>query len=284
MDSSLNRHPAILSIREDGFLSVAIERTIPALREKHAAWFDFAGRVNKVGQRIMNSAERRCVGLTTHDPICVATRLLIRTLSGFQALVLLAERGMTLEADAMVRGLYENSLWLGFLNADADAALKALLVDELFSQRGRDRSLLAQLERADHADDQLRAALKGRVAAADTELRGKKRLGIEDLAAKGGFEDFYMFYKRLSSGSAHPSFHSLAQHLDMNPDGTWSGHVTGPDAEGIETSLNLGSHALLSCLAVFNGVWPGGDGAGDVMGLLEAHLRLAGVDAEPADG
>ena len=283
MDPSLDDHPAIRSIREDGFLSIAIERTIPALREKHAVWFDFAGRANRAGQRIMNSAERRCVGLTTHDPICVATRLLIRTLSGFQASVLLAERGMTGEADTMVRGLYENSLWLGFLNADAKAACEALVVDELFSQRGRDRSLLAQLERVGHADDRLKAALKARVAAADRELRGKKRLGIEVLAAKGGFEDFYMFYKRLSSGSAHPSFHSLAQHLEMNPDGTWSGHVTGPDAEGIGKSLNLASHALLSCLAAFNGVWPGGDGARDVTGLLEEHLRSAGVAIEAGE-
>jgi hypothetical protein len=37
---------------------------------------------------------------------------LIRTLSGFQGAVLMAERGMTVEADTVVRGLYENNLWL----------------------------------------------------------------------------------------------------------------------------------------------------------------------------
>jgi hypothetical protein len=147
MDPKLENDPAILSLRKDGFLSVAMDRMVPALREMHSEWFDFAEHANRVGQRIMNSAERACVGRTTHDPICIATRLLMRTLSGFQGAVLLAERGMTLEADTLVRGLYENSLWLAFLYRSPETAVEALLTDELRSQRARDKSLLQQLTR-----------------------------------------------------------------------------------------------------------------------------------------
>jgi hypothetical protein len=63
----LDDYPAIRSIRRDGFLSEAIERSVPALRDIHAGWFDFAERSNRVGQRIMNSAESACVGRSTHD-------------------------------------------------------------------------------------------------------------------------------------------------------------------------------------------------------------------------
>lgn len=283
MNPELETHPAILSIRRDGFLSEVIARMVPRLREMNQLWFDFADRINGVGQRIMNGAEAACIGHSTHEPICIATRFLIRSLSGFQAAVLLAERGMTLEAETLVRGLYENSLWLSYLHTAPIAAVAALRIDELRSQRGRDRALLAQMARSDASDPTLALLLEARVAAADQELRGQPRLGIEALAAEGQSDDFYMFYKMLSSGSAHPSFHSLARHLEMNPDGSWSGHVTGPDGDGIARALTLASHALLACLAAFSGIWPLGDGANAVQDLLEEHLRLAGVrgDGEP---
>jgi hypothetical protein len=142
--------------------------------------------------------------------------------------------------------------------------------------------LLAQIERDGATAPMLKPALLARIADADRELKGRPRLGTEELAAKGEFEDFYMFHKMLSSGSAHPSFHSLSKHLLMNDDGTWTGHVTGPDSEGMEEALNLGVHALLVNLAAFNGVWPHGAGARDVQVLLEEHLVLADV-REPAE-
>jgi hypothetical protein len=124
----------------------------------------------------------------------------------------------------------------------------------------------------------LQRILEDRIAAASEELRGTTYLSIEELAAKGGFDDYYLFYKMLSSGSAHPSFHSLAKHLEMNEDGTWSGHVTGPDGNGIGRALNLASQALLACLAAFNGTWSAGDGASEVQDLLDEHLRRVDAD------
>lgn len=276
-EPDLEQTPAIQSIRRDGFLSEAIDRLAPTLRAMHAAWFDFAEQTNRLGQCIMNSAEAICVGRTTHDPVCLATRLLIRSLSSFQGAVILTERGMTIEALTLVRGVYENALWLGFLRSSPIEAVDAFEVDELRSQRGRDKALLAQFARADWPDLAMKAQLEARVSAADLTLKGKPRFSVEDIAEKGDFGDFYMYFKMLSSGSAHPSFHSLSKHLSMNPDRTWSGHVTGPDGEGMAQALTLGTHALLVNLAAFNGVWPGGDGAAEVQVRLEEHLVLSGV-------
>lgn len=282
MNSDLDDHPAIQSIRRDGFLSPAIERLRPTLRDLHSTWFDLAERSNRTGQRIMNSAEQACVGRTIQDPICVATRLLIRSLSAFQGAFILAERGMAIEALTLIRGLYENALWLGFLHRAPVEAGEMLIVEEWRSQRGRDKALLAQFARAGWTDQGLKTALEARVAAAERALKGKPKLTVEDLAEKGDSADYYPYFKQLSSGSAHPSLHSLSKHLNLNPDGTWSGHVTGPDGEGMLQALTLGVHALLANLAAFNGVWPRGDGAADVTALLEEHLVLADIRHSPA--
>ena len=83
-DSDLELNPGIQSIWRDGFLSEAIDFILPTLREMYGPWFDFAERTNRLGQRIMNSAEAARVGRTTHDPVSLATRLLIGSLSTFQ--------------------------------------------------------------------------------------------------------------------------------------------------------------------------------------------------------
>ena len=178
-DDDLERNPGIQSIRRDGFLSEAIDISMPTLRELHAPWFDFAERTNRLGQRIMNSAEAACIGRTTHEPVSLATRLLIRSLSSFQGAVILTERGMGIEALTLVRGLYENALWLAYMMRAPAEAVDALLIDEWRSQRGRDKALLAQLSRAGSADPELKARLDARVAAADQALKGKPHLSIE---------------------------------------------------------------------------------------------------------
>lgn len=277
-ESDLGQSAGVLALRRDGFLSEAIDFLLPTLRAMHAPWFDFAERTNQLGQRIMNSAEAACAGRTTHDPVSLATRLLIRSMSSFQAAVILTERGMAIDALTLVRGLYENALWLGFLVRAPAQAVDALAVDEWRSQRGRDKALLAQLAKAGSPDLVMKGRLEARVADADRALKGKARLSVEALADKGDFGDFYMYFKMLSSGSAHPSFHSLSKHLNMNPDGTWSGHVTGPDSEGMAQALTLGSHAVLVNLAAFNGVWPAANGAAEVQDRLEEHLVLSGVN------
>jgi hypothetical protein len=276
-------HPAIQSIRRDGFLSEAWDFMLPSLREMHAALFDFAERTNRVGQRIMNSADVVCVGRTTHDPVAVASRLLIRSLSAFQGALILVERGMAVEPLTLIRGAYENALWLGFLRASPAEAVEALLLEERRSQRGRDKAILAQFKAFAGLDNAVRARLEARVLAADFALKGKPKVSLAHVARRGDFNDFYPYFKQLSSGAAHASLHSLSKHLDMNPDGTWSGHVTGPDSEGMREALLLGCHALLVNLAAFNGVWAEGDGAVEVTELLEEHLVLAGVPSASRD-
>ena len=232
MTPDLEHHPAILSLRDEGFLSPAIADFVPTLRAMQAPWFDLIGRINRHGQAVMNNLEALCNGRSTHDPISLATRLLMRSLSAFQGAVLLAERGLATDAEALARGVYENAFWLGYLQAEPQAAVAALIADELRSQKSRDRALLKDLDRAQTPRPDLQAMLTARIAKADSELKGApKKLDIEKLAEKGDVDAVYFAYKMLSSGAAHASLHSLAKHLNVDADGELSGHVTGPDVD-----------------------------------------------------
>jgi hypothetical protein len=281
----IEAHPSTQGLRTDGFLSPWIQAAILLVRERNRAWFDLVERANRVGQTLMNEVAAGCFVQRTHDPVPLAARLLIRSQSGVQAVVILAERGMAIEGEALVRGLYENAFWLGFLRAAPDEAANMIRVDELRSQVGRDRALLAQFDRVGGEATALRTMLETRIVQTQQALRGKpSKLGIEALAAKAELDDLYGFYKMLSSGAAHPSLHSLAKHLVMDADGTAAGHVFGPDAEGVERLLNLAIHAYLTCLAAFNGVWPYGARAGEVSTLFAEHSKLAGLeDGDAAD-
>ncbi|WP_343699625.1 DUF5677 domain-containing protein [Caulobacter sp.] len=248
MRPELEDHPAILSIRAEGFLSPAIAAFTPSLRAMHAAWFALAEDISRHGQGLMNGLERVCHGRSTHDPVCLTTRLLMRSLSGFQGAVLLAERGMAVDAETLARGVLENAFWLGYLARTPQEAVAALTAEEQFSQRARDRALLKDLQQDRSGRQALAASLRARIARADADLKGAKPISLPLLAERGGGPADYFAYKMLSSGAAHASLHSLSKHLASDGEGTWSGHVTGPDADGAQRALVLATHALLTGL------------------------------------
>jgi hypothetical protein len=238
--------------REDGFLSIDSDKVIRSLRENEPEWFAYATRLNKAAHQLYLSTDPLITGRTTHDPICVASRLMIRCLSGFQGAIILAERGMTIEAHCLTRSGYENGFWLGYLNKQPKEAVEALVADEMHSELARHRLLLERTVAAGRDAVEL-PPLEARIAELILELKGKeRRIPIPEIAKRADLEAQYLFHKQLSATAAHPSFHSLSHHISMNDDGTWAGHVWGPDGPGIGRAVNLASHALLLSLSAFS--------------------------------
>jgi hypothetical protein len=108
------RRQAEISLRHDGLLSPLIDKFVPQFRVSNQAWNDYARQLNRCGSAIATATGNIVVGKSSHDPVCIAYRLLLRTLSGFQAAVILAERGIALEADILTRGNFEAAFWMGY--------------------------------------------------------------------------------------------------------------------------------------------------------------------------
>lgn len=230
--------------RKEGFLSPMSTVLIKHLVPENQGWFDLCDELNRFSQSMwlgaMPDGQR-------HDPNPVSIRLMAKSNQSFQGAVLLAQRGMTPEADTLSRTCLEIAFWLGFLAKEPDVAAALFVADEYKTGAERAR-LLAELMEEEHAAPFIKIA-------ADYDLRyknGPKKLtGIRELAKRGGMSGQYAYYRALSGMSAHPSVSSLDKFVEVDPEGFLQ-HRVGPDDNGIGFSLMTALNVHLWGVEMFN--------------------------------
>jgi hypothetical protein len=234
------RHQYSESTRRECFLSPWIEKLVPQFRQSNQEWCDYARELNRCGLEIATATGDVVAQKSTLDSVCIAYRLLLRALTGFQAAVTFAERGAISEADTLTRGVYEAGFWMGYFQKDGDKAANAMLQDSATSalaalKFNRKIAVKAFGEGADKVRE-----LDKAITANGT---GKAQ-NIAELAFSSGYENYYPIYKELSSSVAHTSLHSLYSLMKDKGDGTVDGHIIGPDEEGIEPAITRACLAL----------------------------------------
>lgn len=230
----------VAALKADGFMTPLLDVARPQSVEQNKAWFDHAKALNNEGLRTLERREEAVVGKTTHHPISIATRLMMRGMNSFQGAIRLLEYGMAVEGNVLVRGLYEIAFWLGFLYVQPEKAVGEIRDDELRSQKSRTAYYIRQVEAGSLAvPDDLLENLKEMHSNHSAALKGKKQLNSEDLARSGKLSAYYETYKHLSAASAHVSLNSLHNYLKVHSDGTYDGHIWGPDPEGVAEALSL---------------------------------------------
>jgi len=127
------------TFKEVGFLSPEIKPIIADLRKLHATWFVFAEDVNRTGQRILEGFQPSG-SAAVRDVVAIA--LLMRTLSNFQGTVLMAERGMVVEAGALARCCFENAVFVGALRNEGDKFLAEVQMTNRYSVKTMARWLV----------------------------------------------------------------------------------------------------------------------------------------------
>src|SRR5271165_5840467 len=100
-----------MSIDGQGFLSKDIGAWATKHRAENAAWFEFAEQLNVTAQSLLLNLK-----VTTQedglDSNVLAMLLFTRTISNFQGAVLMAERGMIVEARTLARSCLESTFCL----------------------------------------------------------------------------------------------------------------------------------------------------------------------------
>ena len=246
-----------------------IDRFAPHYRELNQSWSDYARELNRVAQKMWLSNDNIVAGKSSLDPICICSRMLIRSLAGFQGAIILSERGMTAEADSLTRGVYEAGFWLGYFNESPAEATNAIVADERGSQLSMVKWRLKQIGAGGGPEAKF---LNEKLI--ELKQHNTQKQNIDDLAVKSGFAGHYPYYRDLSAASAHASLHSLHRHMNAFGDGSYSGHVMGPNSEGIERSILLSCHAISMCLAAFSTMVGGTDEDDEFRGLLLKYEEM----------
>jgi hypothetical protein len=234
------------SILEAGFLSPDNESFIDEYRRKYRDWFDLIYRVNCYGQTIMADAELKVTEKGAADPKLIALLLLVRTLSNYQAVVLLAERGMVVEARTLARSCYENVYCMAALQQDGEAFVKRMVDDDAVSRKKMANALLRRAGALEQAGAGAAERLEGNVANIDARAPDAVRLVLEQAAEKAGVGDLYLFYRQLSWDSAHPTVQALSRYFSGDRHQLW----WGPETKGDEIADTL-SITLAAVFGVF---------------------------------
>ena len=228
------------SQRQENFLSPWMEKYALHFRQSNKEWYDYARELNRVGLAIWTATEDVVVERSTFDPLCIAVRLLLRALCDFEASVILAERGIVDQADMLTRSIYEAGFWMGFLSRNGDNAAEAMRQDSLVSILAalKFERKLAVLQQGEDAE------IVREIDTAVTSREKGKPQNISELVFRSGYEDYYPSYKELSSSVAHTSLHSLHSFMKDNGNGTFDGHIIGPNEDRISPSLSNACLAL----------------------------------------
>jgi hypothetical protein len=242
------------SIVDLGFLSPHVASYIQEHRKRHAPMFEIADELNRIGQRTMSDASVTVTEKGTSDPKLIAFLLLIRTLSNFQGAIILAERGMVVEALTLARCCYENAYMLAALQKEGDAFVKDMLAAEMHARKGQSRWMLDDPGRMEYVPGGVEQMKKN----IETINAGGKtaKLDFKDAAERGGIADFYIWYKNLSWEAAHPTIQALSRYLGDGKDKgsiVWGPEV-GPEAVGSAVSYCLSAvfGALIICAEELN--------------------------------
>lgn len=231
---ALARYEVERSMREDGFLSPALELMVPAHVKEHQDWFTLATDVNRLSMAIFLDANGDAHPL---DGKGIATRLLARSTDTFAAAVILAQRGLTVQSQSMSRTIFECAFWLGYIANKPKEAAEAFMADELFSRSQRG-DLVAKHVEKEEAD-----RIKKKAAA--DKAKSKEGIGApqpKTVAERGGMEDAYIFYKALCGFAGHASLTSLDHYVDQTDKESFRLTI-GPDIDGIPTTM---LHAVMS--------------------------------------
>lgn len=260
------------SVVKYGFLSPEIQKSVPRTRIEYGSHFALADELSEAGQRLMYEGTKQGAQEKIVSPIGTGTLLIVRSASNFQGAIIMAERGMTIEARTLVRSCYENSVLIAGLNAFPVETLDHMRADERDSQIGRFRILANEMER-NGDPPKIIEQIRTRVAAISATPKPKK-LSTHKVAEAVDILPHYLFFRQMSADSAHPSLGALEKHIEFI-DGEPVGFGIGQDYAGIPNTLEIACHAFVSCLAFYARLIRDDRCAAEMDALHERLLELA---------
>jgi hypothetical protein len=220
-----------------GFLSPGLAGDVERIRRDFAPWFALADEFNRLGMRVLPSLQPAS---DSNDGL-VAALLFARTLTSFQGIVLLAERGMSGDARTLLRAASESVIVLNAVGADATVCYR--LIDSHFRDHKKMRN--AWLEDADARKimtpaqvDAIRASIQDAERDHPLPKGPSNPMALEPLAKLGRTGALYnAVYRSTSGDAAHVTADSLNRHAQADRTGQVVGLKLGPAVTDLADTL-----------------------------------------------
>ena len=229
-----------MSFTEEGFLSTETAAVVERFRRDHAARFELADRLNRMGMRLLTTTRTRDAQQR------LVRALFSRAVSNFQGAILMAERGMTAEAGTLARACLETVFYQGAAAKNKKFS-KELLADAASHKKKIATSLGSLLpEQQGLSADQLKQ-LRESVA----NVEGARSINMCEAAEKADLIVMYrLVYAHMSQNAAHPKAGALEQYAELDESGAVIGDRWGPNPEDIADSLEGACEAFLQAIRI----------------------------------
>jgi Family of unknown function (DUF5677) len=148
----------------------------------------------------------------------IALALLARSLGNFNAIPLLLDVGLIIEARTLTRCIFENLFMQGGLAEWGDEFVQKMVDDAAKSRQSRGSWVLGFLDEQEGQspyEEGLRETMDKL-----RELYPKPRaINFGEITKDGSLKNSYLWYKQLSSDAAHPCLEALTRHITKAADG-----------------------------------------------------------------
>jgi hypothetical protein len=216
-----------MSFIEEGFLSTETTGMVERFRRDHAARFELADRLNRMGMRLFRITRPR------EGQRRLVRAFFFRAVSNFQGAVLMAERGMTAEAGTLARACLETVFYQGAAAKD-EGFIKELEADHAKHNEG----IWVWLRALPPEMQGLSVNQLQQLEQSVTDAEGADWIRMRKTAQKAGLIDLYCsVYAHLSHTAAHPKGGALEQYAELDEGGSVIGDRWGPNPEGIVDSV-----------------------------------------------
>jgi hypothetical protein len=260
-----------MSLQIDGYLSQDIGKWIAKHRAEHATTFALADRLSRVGQQVMLGAEVS----KGDDRALLILLFFARALSSFQGALLLAERGMTSEAQTLARSCLESAFFLGATAADASFADR--LASSHTEYHKKRATWLTSREPvvtglSPEQLDELRRLLDILAATPAASLQIKQAAETAHM-----LEVYETVYRDLSNRAAHPTLDSLRRHIELDDHDSLVALRFGPETKDVPETILAMTTALFYGLAGMSSAFWQDAWRAEIDACFEIYKQLIGT-------
>ena len=206
-----------MSFRKKGFLSRTIRTQRRKLRQAHADWLKLAEKLNRIGQEVVLTERALDSEHGYSDYRVVALLYFTRALSALQAAILLAERGMVVEANTITREMIETTTMLAGLHRKKQDFVKELASADYAERSAAGNWYLQTPSVTEHVTEENKEKLQKFLDDLENAEFPIRKLFIANVSQKTGLSELYAIYRHLSHHYGHASMTAVSKFAVTEP-------------------------------------------------------------------